>query len=218
LREDDSDTRIRYLSPEEQERLFVALNAREERIKAGRDNHNEWLDARDRKQLPDLKNAIFVDHLMPMVVVSLNTGIRRKSLFELRWSDINFQEEVLTVRPPTEKSGKLVHIPMNEILTKTLSAWKDQTGGVGDDLVFPSPKTGEMMNNCNSAWERLLQDADIKDFRWHDMRHDFASQLVMGRADLNTVRELMGHSDIKMTLRYAHLAPAVKQAAVDLLG
>ena len=74
------------------------------------------------------------------------------------------------------------------------------------------------MDNCKTAWAKLLKDADIKNFRWHDMRHDFASQLVSKGVDLNTVRELLGHADIKMTLRYAHLAPQIKRAAVEMLG
>ena len=74
------------------------------------------------------------------------------------------------------------------------------------------------MDNCNSSFRWLLREAGIAKFRWHDMRHDFASRLVMAGVDLNTVRELMTHSDISMTLRYAHLAPEKKRAAVELIN
>jgi site-specific recombinase XerD len=73
------------------------------------------------------------------------------------------------------------------------------------------------MDNCNTTWENLRKRAGIENFRWHDMRHDFASQLVMSGVDLNTVRELLGHADLKMTLRYAHLAPGNKMQAVKEL-
>jgi integrase len=208
---------VRYLSTDERERLFKALDEREERFRTGRDNHNQWSQEREYSTLPNLRTAHFVDHLKPMIIVSLNTGIRQGSLFRLRWSDIDFQEGILTVRAVNAKNEKMVHIPMNETLTHTLTKWKEQTRGDGEKLVFPSPKSGEVMDNCKSAWAKLLKDAGITNFRWHDMRHDFASHLVMNGVDLNTVRELMGHADLKMTLRYAHLAPAVKMKAVETL-
>jgi len=108
---------------------------------------------------------------------------------------------------------------MNETTHETLATWKKQSSKrTGPkDLVFPSPQTGEKMDNCTTAWGSLLKRAEIMDFRWHDMRHDFASQLVMKGVDLNTVRELLGHADLKMTLRYAHLAPENKLRAVKIL-
>ncbi|GHS85521.1 integrase [Synergistales bacterium] len=216
LPEEDSETKLRYLSPGERARLDAALNTREKKIRDERDSHNVWLEKRSMPLLPDLKKAAFADHIKPMIIVSLNSGIRQGALFKLLWSDIDFSEGILTVRPESSKSGKIIHIPMNATLSETLAAWKKQTSGEG--LVFRSSKSGGKFDNCDSAWRALLEDAQIKNFRWHDMRHDFASQLVMKGVDLNTVRELMGHADLKMTLRYAHLAPKVKKAAVDLIG
>lgn len=67
------------------------------------------------------------------------------------------------------------------------------------------------------AWKGVLKAANVSAFRFHDLRHTFASKLVMAGVDLNTVRELLGHKSITMTLRYAHLAPEHKAAAVETI-
>jgi integrase len=84
-------------------------------------------------------------------------------------------------------------------------------------ICFPVSRDGKKMRDCNTARGYVLKKAGIENFRWHDMRHDFASQLVMQGADLNTLRELLGYADLKMTLRYAHLAPGNKMQAVKEL-
>jgi integrase len=210
LQERDSKTIVRYLLPEEKARLMVALDEHAEALKRGRESHNEWLDERGRELMPDV-----ADYLKPMVIISLNTGIRRGSLFGLLWSDVDFEGRVLTLRGEEGKSGKINRVPLNDAAFRAFHEWRGRL--TGDGLVFPSPKTGKRLGDCKTAWKTLMRKANIENFRWHDMRHDFASQLVMKGVDLNTVRELMGHADLKMTLRYAHLAPEAKARAVAAL-
>lgn len=218
LSEDDSDTKVRYLSDDERERLMNALDEREKEIREARDSHNEWLKVRNLQTVARIDEDDFADHLKPLVLLSLSTGIRRNSLLSLLWRDVNFNDETIMVRAATSKSGKQYYVPMNEQVIEILTTWCRQLKNPGQNtLVFPSPQTGKKMDNCKKSWTAVLKRADIQDFRWHDMRHDFASQLVMMGVDLNTVRELLGHADMKMTLRYAHLAPAVKKTAVELL-
>jgi site-specific recombinase XerD len=218
LSEEDTVSKVRYLTKEERVRLMAALETREEDIRKGRESHNEYLEVRGLKKLPEINSDLSADHLKPLVLLSLSTGIRRNSLLSLEWRDVNFDEKTIMVRAATSKSGKQYYAPMNKIAFETLTSWHNKAKRTSPgSLVFPSPQTGKKMGDCRTSWENLMKAANIENFRWHDMRHDFASQLVMKGVDLNTVRELMGHADLKMTLRYAHLAPSVKMKAVELL-
>jgi integrase len=209
---------VRYLADEERERLMAALDDREEEIRNGRASHNEWRKIRKLETLSTLRNRIFVDHLKPIVLLSLSTGIRRDAMFSLEWRDVDFADRTIMVRAASSKNDRQYYVPLNDMAFEAISGWRAQSSRVSPgSLVFPSPQTGKKMDNCNTAWRHLLKRAGIQNFRWHDMRHDFASQLVMEGVDLNTVRELMGHSDMKMTLRYAHLVPENKLQAVKAL-
>ncbi len=210
----DTIGRIRYLSKAEAKALRDALDAREERIRAERDSANEWRAKRGREALPDLRALAFADHLKPMVLLSLNTGMRRGELFNLRWHHANLQAKTLTVAGEGAKTSETRHIPLNAEALATLQGWYDQASGTG--YIFPG-EDDKPMTDVKTAWLELLKNAGIVGFRWHDMRHDFASRLVMAGVPLNTVRDLLGHADIKMTLRYAHLAPDSKAAAVELI-
>jgi integrase len=203
---------VRFLSNEEEAALRAALNQREKIGCQKRDSANQWRAVRRYTLMPDLKNAYFFDHLKPMVLFSINTGLRRGEILHLTWEQVNFNERLLTLHGYNTKSGKTRHLPLNSEAFDVLSCWKKQSETT--KLVFPS-KTGGVINDLRKSWKRILVEAGIENFRWHDLRHHFASRLVMNGIDLNTVRELLGHADIKMTLRYAHLAPEHKAKAIE---
>jgi len=211
---EDSNAIVRYLSADEEKRLREAMIARDDKLREGRRSANRWREARGYESLPT-KDDGCPDHLTPMVLLSINTGMRQGEVFNLTWPDVDLGRAVLTVKGATAKSGKTRHIPLNTEAREALRSWQRQQS-VPSGYVFPG-KQGGRLNNVKKAWQGLLAAAKIKDFRWHDMRHHFASKLVMAGVDINTVRELLGHSDIKMTLRYAHLAPEHKAAAVARL-
>ncbi|HRZ05805.1 MAG TPA: site-specific integrase [Candidatus Competibacteraceae bacterium] len=212
----DGNKVVRYLNLTEETALRDALDKREKQLRQGRESGNQWRRNRGYVEKVDLTEAAYAHHLKPMVLISLNTGIRQGELFALTWADVDFDRASLTVHGDNAKSGKTRHIPLNHEALSVFTQWKvqelDRNG-----LIFPS-RTGVKIDNVQKSWTTVLEMAGIKEFRWHDLRHTFASNLVMRGVDLNTVRELMGHADIKMTLRYAHLAPEHKAKAVAQLS
>lgn len=209
------NSRVRYLSSDEETALRDALAAREVERRASRERHNAWHAERGSVGHPQWPKKGFTDHLAPMVLVAMNTGLRRGELFGLAWADVNIPGALVTVTAGNAKSRKARHVPLNVEALDVLKRWKKQ--GKGSGLVFPGIGGGRL-TNVNKSWEGLVTDAKLIDFRFHDLRHHFASKLVMACVDLNTVRELLGHADIKMTLRYAHLSPGKLADAVARLG
>jgi integrase len=183
------------------------MAARDQAMAEARESANAWRAARGKPTMPAIE--AYADHVTPLVLVAMNTGMRRGELTSLTWSDVHLPGKRLTVRAETSKAGKARHLPLNSEAVAVLERWAKCTPYDGD-RVFPieSPK---------KAWAALIDDAKISDLRFHDLRHHFASRLVMAGIDLNTVRDLLGHADIKMTLRYAHLAPEHKASAVETL-
>src|SRR5262249_42943574 len=119
---------------------------------------------------------------------------------------------------PRSKSGEARRVPMNDTVRDVLRALPSR---LKSPWVFPSA-TGETKldarNYMNRVFDPALEDAGITDFRWHDLRHTFASRLVMAGVDLRTVQELMGHKTQAMTLRYSHLSPGHQLDAVQRLA
>lgn len=208
----DENENPRYLSADEESRLYAQLDARESRLRTERASANAWRMQRDIPILADLDQAPFADHLKPMVITLLKTGMRRGELFNLKWKDVYLTDGYLSATDT--KNGKSRHIPLHPALHTTLKAWNDDP--VPENYVFPG-RDGSRMTDVKSAFSKVLKDSKIVDFRLHDLRHTFASNLVMRGVPLNTVRQLLGHKDIKMTLRYAHLSKDNLASAISLL-
>jgi integrase len=204
----DRTPKVRFLDAAEERRLREALRTRDVKMIEARESANRWRKERGQEPLPALKH--FGDHLTPAVLLSMNTGLRRGELLGLRWANVELagRNPRLTVEGSTAKGGQTRHIPLNAEAVEVLKHWREQSTG---ERVF-AIDTG-----FKSAWAPLLTSAKITAFRWHDLRHHFASRLVQVGVPLNTVRELLGHASMAMTLRYAHLAPDQKREAVAKL-
>jgi integrase len=208
----EDNSRVRYLSPDEEKRLFEALDKREEKKRTERSNHNDWRKKRGLVPLHYILESEFAGHLKPIVMLAINTGLRRGELFNLEWRDIDFLHNKLTVRAAATKSAKVRHIPLNSVARDTLKRWQKQPSDSG--LIFPG-KEDNRLNNISTAWGTLISDAKIEDFTFHDLRHCFATKVLKCGADIVTVSKLLGHTDLKMTLRYSHVTDETLTAAVE---
>jgi len=112
LSEKDLSKKTRYLTEDERLRLMTALNDREKEIKQKRESHNEWLKERGLETFPCIKEGDFADHLKPLILLALSTGIRRNSLLSLEWGDINFNERTIFVRADVDKTEKERYVPL----------------------------------------------------------------------------------------------------------
>ncbi|MEO8313305.1 MAG: site-specific integrase [Pseudomonadota bacterium] len=212
----DKRGRVRYLSPNEERRLRDALIKRETSLREARERFNTWRDRRNYQSLPKLSGE-FVDHVRPLTLLALNTGLRRGELLTLTWSDLDLLVKQLTVRGQNAKSAQTRSVPLNAEAMRVLTAWQEVRMSDAPSACIFGHRDGEPMARIDSAWDTVKQLAGLPDFRLHDCRHHFASRLVMAGVPLNTVRDLLGHASIEMTMRYAHLAPETLAEAVEKL-
>lgn len=142
----------------------------------------------------------------PEFDLALHTGMRRGEQYRLAWQDVDFERKIVTI--PRSKHGEKRHVAVNSIAAKALFRLKARA----------EQRVCHRGRDCRTWFGECVTKAGLEDFRWHDLRHTFASRLVMAGVDLVTVKELMGHKSIQTTMRYAHLAPAHTMRAVEVLA
>jgi integrase len=157
-----------------------------------------------------LQNAI--PYLQDLIRFALNTGLRIGEIFSLRWSNVDLKRGILAVF--ASKTQTIREIPINSETRKVLEAWKLNKKNEG---VFYNPQTGKPFVDLKTGFSLACEKSGISGVTWHTLRHTFASRLVNSGVDIVTVKELLGHSSISVTMRYAHTNIESKRAAVEKL-
>jgi integrase len=170
-----------------------------------------------RKRYLDQEQIIkFIDacspHLKPIALIALHTGMRKAEILELKWNEVDLDQGIIYILQP--KSGERREVWLNEVAKKTLRELKRHPKS---PYVFYR-KNGKAYYNVRKSFDAALKKCGIIDFRFHDLRHTFASQLAMAGESLKTIQELLGHKTPEMTHRYAHLSPSHKRNAVEVLA
>ena len=149
-------------------------------------------------------------HIHPLIVTALHTGMRKSELFNLKWSDIDFDQHTVTVQAKENwhtKNYKSRSIQLTPALEEVLCEHRKLhlELGVQSEYVF-TYRGKQLKDNVKVSLKRVLSEAGLNDVTLHTLRHTFASQLVMAGVSLMDVKELLGHQNFETTLRYAHLA------------
>jgi len=151
-------------------------------------------------------------HYLPVFLISVHTGMRAGEQFGLQWTSVSLARRIITLHKT--KGGKTRHIPINAIALAAIKALHTNQHSHGP--VFLNTER-QQLRSARDWFEPAVEKAGLKNYTWHCNRQTFASRLVMAGVDIRTVAQLMGHSTIQMTMRYAHLAPEHAQMAVDRL-
>jgi integrase len=150
----------------------------------------------------------------PILTFARYTGLRMSNVLELTWGQVDFNSRTVFVQET--KHGEPLSIPLCHLLYNTLLALREKKPY--QRRVFPSDLKLEIFKQkVRRVFKSAYKEVGINDFRWHDLRHDFASQLVQKGVGLYTVQKLLGHKGSRMTQRYAHLSPKNFQEAVQCL-
>lgn len=144
-----------------------------------------------------------------LVLMAMTTGMRKAELTGLRWCDVDFEKHLAFLGDT--KNGEQRYCPIPGFVMDELKPFRQ----VGKGLLFASEIKPDKPFEYKKHWDKAMIEAEVKNFRWHDLRHTAASMLVMGGATLYETGEVLGHKSTQTTARYAHLSTAHKSNLVN---
>ena len=152
------------------------------------------------------------EHLKPIVMTALNTGMRLGEILNLTWARVHIQNVIDPyIEVTMTKNNETRYVPLDDGVVELLNGLESRN--THSDFVFLSSKN-KRLKSVRKPFQQALKETGILDFRFHDLRHTFASHFVMNGGDLLPLKEILGHHSIAMVERYAHLA-AVQQKDTD---
>lgn len=218
---------VRYLSKAEEERLFKAINVRNELRLAERERTISHRLTRGLIPPNSLGKCAFADHVTPLIILFKETGIRPGTIMNSVWNDVDFESRFFRIRKSIDKKARANFVPLNELAINVLKEWrkhhihKDCQRSISQRSkawLFPSPQDPEQqLLSIKSAWRGIIRAANIDNFRFYDLRHDFASKVMMETGNIYLVSDLLNHRQIETTKRYAHLMNESRFDAVRAL-
>ncbi|HXG02446.1 MAG TPA: site-specific integrase [Candidatus Binatia bacterium] len=185
--------RVRYLEPDERARLLDGVE-----VQVTASDGRTWT-------VHQKPNA----HLRLYILAALHTGARRAELARLTWGDVDMKLRTVTFR--NTKNGDTRTVPMTATLWTALAALPRPLDPAAPVLPPVAPAV------LTRSFARLVRRLGIKNLTFHDLRHDAASTLAMEGVPMRTIAEILGHRDLRMTARYAHLSPQHLREAIQVL-
>lgn len=157
-----------------------------------------WLTQEEANRLI----AALPPYMADMAVFSLATGLRQRNVMDLTWSQVDLPGRTAWIAPEESKSGKALGVALNNTAVEVLEKQK----GKHARYVFTNTSGNKVLSISSRIWRNALEEAGISDFRWHDLRHTWASWLVQAGVPLAALQEMGGWESIEMVRRYAHLS------------
>lgn len=155
------------------------------------------------------------DPLKPIILVAVFTGMRRGEILNLTWKNVSFDLGLINVEHT--KSNKAREIPMAKAVRDIL--WQLKKKSKSEHVFVFADKDGKPYKEAVRFWfDKAVKHAKIEDCTFHTLRHTFASNLVKANVNLKVIQELLGHSSLLITMKYAHLSPGLKEQAIEMLS
>lgn len=197
----ENNKRLRFLSEKEIDKLLAECPK----------------PTKKQKKIKGLKliQGSEASYLKDFIIIALNTGMRKGEILSLRWDQIRSGFIYLS----ETKTNEARQIPITNDLEECFKAIKNRRQ-INSVYLFPNrrDKRGGHIKDIKTSFKSTLERTGIKDFRPHDLRHTFASHYIMRGGSLKALKEILGHNDIKMTMRYAHLSKEFAKEEIQLIN